>query len=311
MSLAPSGHQHVIERGDERVVITEVGAALRSYSSNGVELLDTFFADAMSDSCRGQVLAPWPNRIDHGRYRFSNQERRLALNEPERDNALHGLVRWLPFSLVYSARDAVRLACLLYPQEGYEFALRIELGYRLGAQGLEVELGATNLGAEPCPFGAGYHPYLAAGSAVLDDCSLRIPAAAVLTTNERLIPTGRAGVEGTEVDFRATRRIDDARLDLCFTDLIRDDDGMARVLFEPPGRPALSVSMDEHHGFLQVYTGDTLEDPARRRRGLAVEPMTSAPDAFNSEEGLLVLEPGESFAGRWGIGVAQTLVTIA
>jgi aldose 1-epimerase len=294
----------VIERGAERGVITEVGATLRSYSTGGVELLDTFSAEAMSDSCRGQVLAPWPNRIDHGRYRFSGRERRLALSEPERDSAIHGLVRWLPFSVVHASADAVRLACLLYPQEGYEFMLGLEVGYSLGPKGLEVELDATNLGTEPAPFGAGYHPYLASGSAVLDDCSLRIPAATVLTTNDRLIPTGRAEVAGTELDFTSTRRIGAARLDLCFTDLKRDDDGLARVLLEPPGRPAVSVSMDERHSFLQVYTGDTLEDRGRRRRGLAVEPMTCAPDAFNSGAGLIVLEPGESFAGRWGLGAA-------
>ena len=40
---------------------------------------------------------------------------------------------------------------------------------------------------------------------------------------------------------------------------------------------------------------------ARRRRGLAIEPMTCAPDAFNSGDGLLTIAPGESVEGRWGI----------
>ena len=285
-------------------MITEVGATLRSYCRNDVELLDTFSAASMSDSCRGQVLAPWPNRIDHGRYRFEGRERKLPLSEPERDTAIHGLVRWLPFAVADAAEDALRLSCLLYPQEGYEFMLGIEMRYRLGAEGLEVELGTTNLGAEPAPFGAGYHPYLSSGQAVLDDCWVQMQASTVLTTNDRLIPTGRAEVEGTELDFATGRSIGDARLDLCFTDLRRDGDGNARVLFEPPGRPAVSVLMDERHDFLQVYTGDTLEDPDRRRRGLAVEPMTCAPDAFNSGAGLIVLEPGERFSGRWGLSAS-------
>jgi aldose 1-epimerase len=49
-----------------------------------------------------------------------------------------------------------------------------------------------------------------------------------------------------------------------------------------------------------VFTGDTL-DPARRRRGLAVEPMTCAPNAFVSGDGLRVLEPEETWTTIWGI----------
>jgi aldose 1-epimerase len=62
--------------------------------------------------------------------------------------------------------------------------------------------------------------------------------------------------------------------------------------------------MDDRFRFVQVYTGDEVPDRARRRRGVAVEPMTCAPDAFNSGDGLLVLEPGASFTGRCGLTAA-------
>ena len=39
------------------------------------------------------------------------------------------------------------------------------------------------------------------------------------------------------------------------------------------------------------------------RRSLAVEPMTCPPNAFRTGEDLLRLEPGETFAGAWGIAV--------
>jgi len=32
-----------------------------------------------------------------------------------------------------------------------------------------------------------------------------------------------------------------------------------------------------------------------------VEPMTCAPDAFNSGDGLLSLEPGQEFVASWGV----------
>jgi aldose 1-epimerase len=53
-----------------------------------------------------------------------------------------------------------------------------------------------------------------------------------------------------------------------------------------------------------VFTGDTLS-PERRRRGLAVEPMTCPADAFNSGDGVLTIPPGGSVEGRWGISRAD------
>ena len=64
------------------------------------------------------------------------------------------------------------------------------------------------------------------------------------------------------------------------------------TLSDPRSPAAVSLWMDEAFGYLMLFTGDTIADPDRRRRGLAVEPMTAAPDAFNSGDGLLVLDPG-------------------
>jgi aldose 1-epimerase len=58
--------------------------------------------------------------------------------------------------------------------------------------------------------------------------------------------------------------------------------------------------MDPSFAFVMVFSGDTLE-PARRRRGLAIEPMTCAPDAYRSGLGLQVLEPGQQSTAAWGV----------
>ena len=86
------------------------------------------------------------------------------------------------------------------------------------------------------------------------------------------------------------------------TGLARDADGRARVRLAGPSAPATTLWMDGLFAYVMVFSGDTLA-PERRRRGLAIEPMTCAPDAFNSGEGLIVLAPGESVSGRWGISV--------
>jgi aldose 1-epimerase len=107
-------------------------------------------------------------------------------------------------------------------------------------------------------------------------------------------------VEGTEYDFREPRPIGDTKLDHAFTDLVRDDDGRARVeLRDPDDGRALSLWLDEPYAYLQLFTGDPL--PSVGRRSLAVEPMTCAPNAFRTGDGLLVLEPGATATASWGI----------
>ena len=295
----PTGEQFEIARGDQSAVVTEVGATLRSFSVAGLELLDTFAEDEMSDVCRGQVLLPFPNRIAGGLYAFGGGEHQLPLTEPAMGGALHGLTRWLDWTPLRRTASGVTLGQRLYPQDGYPFLLDLRIEYALSDLGLTVTTTAANAGNAALPFGAGYHPYLTVGTPTIDAAILKLPAGAYLETDDRLIPTGKAPVEGTDFDFREGRAIGETKLDTCFAGVIPDADGFTRIsLAHPDGGPQITLSMDASYGFIQVFTGDTLagED---RRRGIAVEPMTCAPNAFNSGDGLLVLAPGESFTGVW------------
>lgn len=303
-SLLPSGEQFAIEHGGQRAVVTEVGATLRSYQVGGREFLDTFAPEELGGGGRGQVLAPWPNRIDRGRYEFGGRAHQLPLSEPHAQNASHGLVRWLRWTPLERAADRIVLGVLLHPQSGYPFTLALELAYSLGDDGLAVRTTARNAGATPLPFGAGQHPYFTVGTARVDDALLELPARTCLVTNDRMIPTGRADVAEAGLDFRAARAIGATRLDHCFTDLLPDGDGHARVrLSHPDGAPRVTLTLDAAYQFVQVYSGDTLPNPDARRRGLAIEPMTCPANAFNSGEGLRVLEPGQTFTATWSVRV--------
>jgi aldose 1-epimerase len=66
----------------------------------------------------------------------------------------------------------------------------------------------------------------------------------------------------------------------------------------PDGR-ILTVWLGPAYRYVELFTGDTLPDPARRRRGLGVEPMTAAPNAFVTGDGLQVLAPGETATATW------------
>jgi galactose mutarotase-like enzyme len=50
-----------------------------------------------------------------------------------------------------------------------------------------------------------------------------------------------------------------------------------------------------------VYTGDTLGELQRRRRGVAIEPMTCPPNALRTGTDVIVLQPGHEWTARWGI----------
>jgi len=298
---APSGAQYDIGHGRQRVVVTEVGATLRSYSVDGAEVLDGFGAGEMCASGRGQVLAPWPNRLGEGRYRFEDRSAQAALDEPARHNAIHGLVRWVPWQVQSRAQNVLSLGCVLYPQPGYPWRLSLGVEYRLGRDGLTVRASATNLDTVAAPFGMGFHPYLSVSTSTIDTASLLVPARRRLVTDERGLPTSSSAVAGSELDFRTPRWVGTTRLDTAFTDLQRDDDGMARVDVDDPGGRGVTLWMDDSFGYVMVYTGDTLEPPERRRRAIAVEPMTCPPDALRSGTDLVRLEPGASWAGCWGI----------
>ena len=182
----------------------------------------------------------------------------------------------------------------LYPRPGYPFSLALRVEYSLSDEGLAVRTEATNVGSESAPYGAGSHPYLAVDGDVVDDVELRVPAATVLVANERGIPVGSGSVADEGLDFREPRAIGSTRLDHCFTDLEREADGRARVRVG-----ATTLWADESYPYLMIFTGDGLADV--ERRSIAVEPMTCAPNAFRSGEGLVRLEPGERHLASWGI----------
>jgi len=299
--VTPSGTQIELTCADRRAVVTSVGAGLRAYAAGGRDVVDGYGADEMSPGGRGQLLIPFPNRVQGGRYDFGGRTHHLALNEPEAGNAIHGLTRWTEWMLVRAEPQTAVLEHLLHPQPGYPFSLALRVEYALDAAGLAVSTKATNIGAEPCPYGCGAHPYLTVGTATVDTATLRVPARTVLHADAHGIPTGREPVAGTAFDFRRPRPIGATRLDNAFTDLDRDGDGIARVeLRDPAGRTSVVLWADASHPYLMVFSGDTLPQP-ERRRSLAVEPMTCPPNAFRTGEGVVALEPGESFTSRWGI----------
>lgn len=304
MSSVPSGEQFEIVSGEQRAVIVEVGGGVREYSVGDRPVLQPYAVDEMCDGAHGAPLIPWPNRLADGRYSFDGSDYELDLSEPSKRNAIHGLLRWRSWRALEREPNRVVVGTRLQPSPGYPFALEVSIAYELDENaGLTVTTTAVNVGERACPYGTGQHPYLSPGAGLVDDCLLELPARTrILTDEERQLPCGREPVEGSAYDFRRVRRLGEMSIDSAYTDLDRDASGKAVAKLTRPDGSRVELWVDEAYPFIEIFTADTIA-PSRARRGMAVEPMTCAPNAFQSGEGLVRLEPGRSLRACWGIGL--------
>jgi len=291
--------------GTATATITEVAAGIRSYTLNGIDLVESFPADVQPPMGAGIVLVPWPNRIRDGVWTQNGVRRQLALTEPARSNAIHGLLRFAPYRLVSRTAQSVTLSAPVFPQAGYPFQLDTEVTYELTDNGLSVTHTLYNAGATAAPVAVGAHPYLKIGDVPTGDLLLRVAADTHIDVDDRLNPVGESPVNRTAFDLRAGVRV--AELDL--------DDGFGAVqvvggrgehsLTAPDGR-SLTLWGDESMRYVQVFTPRTFparngDGPAAPGQAVAIEPMTAPADAFNSSAGLHWLVPGDTWIVRWGI----------
>src|SRR5512144_1704565 len=130
-AISPSGNQVELSFGEQRAVVVGLGGGLRAYSVGDREVLDGYGPDEMCSSGRGQLLIPWPNRVEDGRYELRGRTNQLALDEPERRNAIHGLVRWSAWAVAEREPARAVLEHLLYPSPGYPFTLELRVEYSL------------------------------------------------------------------------------------------------------------------------------------------------------------------------------------
>ena len=299
---APSGEQYEITSGSYRAVITEVGATLRVLQVGEVDILSGFAEGDRISAGHGQQLIPWPNRIRDGRYSFGGTDFQLALSEPERNNAIHGLVRWMPWNVVEHTADTLVQQVRLHPQQGWDAIFDCSITHQLSAAGLAVTVSIDNVGDVAAPFGYAAHPYFTLGESTVDDVEISAPAGKYLEVDDRLLPVKLSPVDGLDEDLRTPAPLGNRDFDTAFTDLATDAGG------DQPGAWRVRLALgdretfiwgDKGHGWIQIFTGN-----GHRDVGIAVEPMTCGPDAFNDEltaDGLIVLQPGDNYTGSWGV----------
>lgn len=287
-------------RNGVRATIARSGG-LRRLSVAGRELIVAPALGEPNPAYHGELLAPWPNRVGEGRYRFGGVDHQLRINEVAHGHAIHGFVSGLRWHAQRRESDGVALASVLDEQPGYPFRLVFTVDYDLRDDGISARLHARNVGDAPAPVGLGSHPYVKAGDAPLDSWELTLDSETLLgVDSETLLPAGVQHVAETPFDFRSPRPVGDLRFSRAFRLEAEPRASSTTVTLRDPGGGGVKVVLGATSRWVQIYTGD-VEDLRLRRRGLAVEPMTCPPNAFASGRDLDILDPGDHLELSWEI----------
>lgn len=281
-------------------MIAQVGASLRVYRAGGADVVRPFGEDEIPPAFSGATLAPWPNRLANGLYEYEGVVHQVAVSEPGRMTALHGLVNHVRFESAGVSGDgtSVRLEHAIVPTAGYPWPVRVQVTYALTDAGLRSTITGTNEGAATAPWGTGVHPWLATGGAPVDQCTLRVDANRHVTVDNRLLPTGTEAV-ANGFDLRSPVRLEGHAYDDAWTDLVRDADGLSWLVLGLPDGHEIAMWADDAARAWQVCTADDV--PSIKRAAVAAEPMTCVADAFRTGDDLVNLAPGASHTLTWGL----------
>lgn len=313
VALPRTGQQFSIGFGDYTAVVTELGAILRVLRYRGKDLVVPFDPDGQVPCSNGNVLVPYPNRIEDGEYTFQGRTYQMPIDEHERNNAIHGFGYRYYWSLQRLTENGVTLTWRVPDLKSYPFDVLVTVTYAIDDQGLTMTTSATNMGDEPAPWAFGIHPWLSngkrsTGDAIEEDnsaCSLRLPCRTHVTVDpDRLLPTGQEDISGI-YDLTQGPRLQGRSFDDAWTDPDRDGDGTSTAVFTRPDGIQVSLWGDETINSWQVCTG-TGFDASFRPAGVAVEPMTAYANAFRTGKDLVVLKPAATYTTQVGYH-AQTL----
>lgn len=295
-----------ISAGEYCASISTFGGGLRSLDYAGKPLVVSYPEGAYPPLSSGIVLAPWPNRTADGVFAHDGVLHRLDITEPARATAIHGFVGQMAWHVADQGEDFVALELSTGLRQGWPWPLRMRVTWSLDAnEGLRATFDVRNEADASCPFGLGWHPYLSALGAPLDDCVLHLPVGTNLPLDSvRNLPAGpEFPARRVLPDVEVGQRMAGVWLDHCFGEISAQEETLPEARLLNPDGEGVCLWAGEGFDWFQVFTAD----PARREgypgvgRALAVEPMTCPPDALRSGRDLIRLNAGEDFSFECGI----------
>jgi aldose 1-epimerase len=264
----------VSENGTSIAVISGRAGAILELSLNDVVIMPKTVLPNARDFSYGTVLAPWPNRLEDGKYVHRGIEYQFG-DLDALHNKNHGLLGKEDLEVRFHSDTELRLGHLFGSDPGYPFQVDLEISYQLLESSLLVTAIATNHGPQ-APFAIGFHPYLLTG----ETFSLSAPFTQTVLTNERMLPWSTKAMNCLEINQDSKQL---PTLDACFS-------GAAAVkVLRPIGN--FEVRVLENLPYFMLYR------PPRRffeqGESLAIEPMSAAANAFRNDPDLVQLAAGE------------------
>lgn len=235
----------------------------------------------------GTKLSPFVCRINKGKYNFEGKNYTIE-KYYDRANALHGLLYDQPFTVTGRQANENSAAVSMVNEyratdPGYPFNYDCIVTYELEEHNrLNVFTQVVNKDKVSIPVQDGWHPYFKLNGKI-NDLKLQFRSFEMVEFNEELIPTGKL-IPYKEYD--KLKELGDTFFDNCFT--LNFSEGQPICLLQDSKKNIeLEIHADESYPYLQIYTPP-------HRNSIAIENISSVPDAFNNGMGLKILSPEES-----------------
>jgi aldose 1-epimerase len=298
-----NGFAKIILRDDFSKTFAEIvpscGAILHSFTvlQNGhaINVIDSyenaedFKKNVTSKGFLGCKLSPFVCRLNKGMYHFAGKGYRIKKFYLG-NSALHGELYDEAFRVIdYIGTEEKAVVSMKYEYRkndpGYPFNYDCTITYELEKQNkLNVITTVNNKDEGLIPIQDGWHPYFTLETKI-DELMLEFQSKELVEFNSELIPTGN--LIGYE-EYGSLKKIGNAELNNCFTLNFVECQPMC-VLRNPKNKIEVEIFPDESYPYLQIYTPP-------HRKSIAIENISSVPDAFNNGIGLKILSPGESAA---------------
>jgi len=235
----------------------------------------------------GMLLAPWVNRTKDGRYTWKNKEYNLPINEPDRNNSLHGFVYNKVFKLQTTVtNEDFALVVLMYDNKdeelpGYPWKFQFSVEYKLEKGNFSATLRAKPLNeTDEFPFCAGWHPYFYGATdslqfvGTINNCVVEIPSGRKISTDERLIPTGNS-TEFPAFSGPLSNQFFDSSISVSKPNGARDGVPVIETKFKSNTMTIGLWQNFQEFPIVHIYTPDT-------RDAMALEPVSDLANCFNS-----------------------------
>lgn len=291
---------HLKEDGKTLMTVApEVGGRLKTLNlKKGDKLHELLWPVSIEDLktndwYKNTILFPYPNRLENGTYTFEGNSYSFPINEPDKNNQLHGMLYNEAFTVTEELIEGDTASLeLSYAYDGsqdyYPFSFLFLVKYTYGPSGFTVDFHVTNTSKEKLPFGLGWHPYFQIDGNSIDHYFIETPNLEVIELSERSIPTGtKLPYNQNPIDLK------EIKLDHAFK--ISAPKNVYQLKDSKSG-VTLLFTASEAFDFMQIFTPNM--------EAVAIEPMTCNINALNNRDGLKTLESNESFRGKFEIAIA-------